>query len=199
MANKSMTWYINNNDFEGAKERLESTSASWKARWFNVCQTIFNNCKELVKKYILDPINYLIETIEEREKISKDTKYAGKVLYQLDDLSVMDRATNKCYLVRFYTHTKDNLCGKVGTTIRSIYTRLNEELMSDTYAEAQGYDILRIYDCGTIPPEGLESQFRAHYIRNNPKAFNKNDRFMGIEFDLEEADRIYADYVGLVI
>jgi hypothetical protein len=54
--------------------------------------------------------------------------------------------------------------------------------------------IHRIYDCGNIPAEGLESYFRAKYIRKYPESFKKNDRFINEKFDLKEADCIFSEY-----
>lgn len=49
----------------------------------------------------------------------------------------------------------------------------------------------KVYDCGEVPPECFESYFRAKYIKQYPNTFVKNDRFMGVTFDLQQADEIF--------
>jgi hypothetical protein len=60
---KTSTEYINDNDFEGAKERFDSSNRRWKDYWFETCLTIAENCKEWAEKYIIDPIKRTIEKI----------------------------------------------------------------------------------------------------------------------------------------
>lgn len=194
MANKPMKWYLENNDFEGAKERLETTVPTWKARWFEVCQTIFDRTKELAKKYVLDPYEKAVKTIG---KVIKG-KYEEKILESADCGGLKSEAKQKCYLFEFFDANDNSLCSKVGTTTREVTVRLQEELRSKTY-KAMGAVravIHRVYDCGSIPAEGLESYFRAAYIRKYPDSFKKNDRFINLKFDLLEADKIYAEYLG---
>ena len=57
----------------------------------------------------------------------------------------------------------------------------------------------QIWNCGNIPAEGLESWFRAIYIRKWPDKFNKNDRFFDVDFDLDEAQMWYEKYLALEI
>jgi hypothetical protein len=53
----------------------------------------------------------------------------------------------------------------------------------------------RVYDCGELPAEGLESYFRAKYIKKYPNSFKKNDRFINEFFDLMQADKIAEKYL----
>ena len=73
-----------------------------------------------------------------------------------------------------------------------------EELRSPTYKNLNCARavIKRVYNCGSVPAEGLESYFRAHYIKEFPNSFKKNDRFMNEFFNFEVADRLVADYLG---
>ena len=91
----------------------------------------------------------------------------------------------------------ESICSKVGTTTRTVQERIREELRSDTYKKmgAVRCIIHRVYDCGEIPAEGLESMFRATYIRKYPNSFHKNDRFIKQKFDLAEADKICKGYL----
>ena len=194
---KNMEWYINNNDFEGAKERLETTSPSWKKRWFEVCETIFNNCKELAKKYVLNPLNKTISEVGAILTPSKrKSKYQDAIQVE-NGVDLLDNATQKCYLFSFYDEFDNLVCSKVGTTIRTVRKRLTEELTSDTYKNMGCVRAIvhRVYDCGEMPAEGLESYFRAKYIKKYPNSFKKNDRFINEFFDLAQADKIAEKYL----
>ena len=194
MANKSMEWYVANNDFEGAKERFESTSPNWKKKWFSVCEIIYKNCKEWAKECILNPVDYSIKKIC-KIATKRKTKYAESIQIA-EGVDLLDQAKEKCYLFTFFDENDKMVCSKVGTTTRKVLQRLKEELRSDTYKKIGCVKAIvnRVYDCGEIPAEGLESYFRAMYIRRYPQSFKKNDRFMNEWFDLKEADKIVLNY-----
>lgn len=191
---KSMDWYIDNNDFEGAYERLETTSLNWKKRWFSVCETIFKNCKELATKYILNPVDCTVKKIQ-KVITKRETSYADQI--QVDEgVDLLNDAEQKCYLFTFFDAENNMVCSKIGTTTRTVRQRLIEELKSNTYKKIGCVRAVvnRVYDCGKLPAEGLESYFRAMYIKKYPDSFKKNDRFMHTWLDLKEADKIVAEY-----
>lgn len=197
MAKKSATDYISSNDFEGAKERLDTSTGRWKGYWYKTCETIFNSCKEWAKQYILDPIGKTIHKIINGKtffpKLRKeDISFSDECVIQNNNPDVQ-----KCYLIEFFDEEDNSLCSKVGTTKRTVQQRLREELRSDTYKKMGAIRCVvhRVYDCGEIPAEGLESEFRAKYIRKYPHSFYKNDRFIKQTFDLAEADKIYKNYM----
>lgn len=194
MATKNMEWYVANNDFEGAVERWMNTNATWKQRWFETCETIFNNCKEWAKTYILNPIDGSIKKIC-KILTQRKTKYS-ELIQVAEGVDLLDNAKEKCYLFTFFDADGNMVCSKVGTTTRKVLQRLKEELNSDTYKKigCTRAVVNRVYDCGSIPAEGLESYFRAMYIRRYPQSFKKNDRFMNEWFDLKEADEIVLKY-----
>lgn len=196
---KSAETYIAQNDFEGAKERLEGANLRWKSHWFNTCEQIYNSCKEWAKMYVLDPIAKTVQKIISAQvnlfpRLKKeDISYSDKSIIQTNE----DRR-QKCYLIEFFDKNDESVCSKVGTTIRTIQERIREELNSKTYKNMGVVRCMihRVYDCGNIPAEGLESEFRAKYIKKYPNSFYKNDRFINEKFDLAEADRIYAEYMA---
>jgi hypothetical protein len=185
-------FYIENDDFEGAFERFTNATKNWKNHWFDVCAQIMENCKEWAKKYILDPV---AKTIEVKIKVPRTRK-----TYDIDtqNINLLDDAKEKCYLFRFFDADGNRLCSKVGTTQRTVLKRLKEELSSKTYIGmgAVRAVIDRVYDCGEMPAEGLESRLRAEYIQKYPGAFKKNDRFIFADFDLEECDKIAKKYLA---
>ena len=195
---RSMDSYLTANDFEGAVERLNNTSARWKGEWFDVCTTIFNRCKEWAKTYVLDPINKAVRKLTSIKSIAPRTRKSNIDISSGCVIQSNEDKVQKCYLIEFFDANDDSICSKVGTTIRKIQDRIREELNSKTYQSmgAVRCVIHRVYDCGEIPAEGLESYFRAKYIRKYPNSFHKNDRFIKQVFDLVEADKICAEYLA---
>lgn len=153
---KKMDDYIITNDFEGAYVRWKDTTKRWKSKWFEVLQTIYNKCKDWSKKYILDPIKKVVYAITEKVK---------------------SKSANLCYWIRLYGENHTILYNKIGTTTRNLFTRLNE-IITRSNEGYYGYDIIRIWDCGDLPPEGLESELRSKLIKKyGGKNFVPNDRF----------------------
>lgn len=105
----------------------------------------------------------------------------------------------KFYLIRAFDKCGKRIFSKVGTTARTVIQRMKEHLKY--YAKLGVVEIIvdQIWDCGSVPAEGLESWFRAIYIRKWPEKFNKNDRFFDVDFDLEEAQLWYEKYLALEI
>ena len=100
------------------------------------------------------------------------------------------------YLIRLLDKDGDLIYSKVGTTTRSTQSRMKEHLRYYYDSGVRSIEVTRLWNCGDMDAEGLESQFRAHYIKAYPGTFKKSDRFINVEFDLEEADRIAASYLG---
>lgn len=195
MAELPMSWYLLYEDFEGAVERLNATSPRWKSEWYEVCETIFNSCKEWAKKYVLDPIAKAVKKVEQIVTKRK-SKYSDKILLA-ENVNPLDEAKQKCYLFEFFDENDNSICSKVGTTTRTIKQRLTEELKSKTYTSMGAVKAIihRVYDCGEMPAEGLESYLRAVYIKKYPNSFKKNDRFINEKFDLAETDKIVKKFL----
>lgn len=156
MATLTMDDYIRLNDFEGAYKRWQDTSRSWKSRWFNVLKTIYENCTDWAKKYIIDPIKETICKVGEKP---------------------LTKVNNLCYWIRLFDEHGILIKNKIGTTTRNIYTRLNEVLADSK--EAYSYEIIKVWNCRELPPEGLESELRSKLIKKySGKNFVKNDRFI---------------------
>lgn len=147
--------------------------------------------KTYIRKFahLLDKAKLIFDEIYFVKKERK--KYSDMIVSNVDTL---DNANEKCYLFRFYDENKNLVCSKVGTTTRKVVQRLKEELRTKTYADCRFAIIDRVYDCGDIPAEGLESRIRAEYIKKYPNSFKKNDRFINTYFDLKEIDKIVKEY-----
>ena len=100
------------------------------------------------------------------------------------------------YLVRLLDRDGELIWSKVGTTTRRIKERMAEHLRYYRKYGVTEVQVSRVWDCGELPAEGLESEFRAKYMKKYPGTFRKNDRFAGVEFDLEEADKIVENYLA---
>lgn len=194
MAKKSARQYLEELDFEGAFERFENATKQWKSHWFEVCEQIAHEVTDFLKEYIINPITKTIErkVFEKRQRKVKTDKIFAEV-------DLLDNAKEKCYLFEFYNEDNELVCSKVGTTTRTVFQRLTEELKSDTYVKTGCVKAIvkRVYDCGDVPSEGLESRFRAEFIRRFPQNFKKNDRFFDTFFDYSLADSIAEEYLGL--
>lgn len=100
------------------------------------------------------------------------------------------------YLVRLLDRDNELVWSKVGTTTRSIKKRMAEHLRYYRKYGVTEVQVTRVWNCGELPAEGLESEFRAKYMKKYPGTFRKNDRFAGVEFDLDEADKIVENYLA---
>lgn len=179
---KSAKDYIATNDFEGAFERYQNaTSNRWKNHWFNTCIEIFKSCADWAKKYFLDPVTKIL--YKRREDI----------IYRCDPSD--DRGNEKCYIIEIYKDD-DFLYSKVGTTVMRTSKRMSNIMKEYSHKYGANKIIVnKVYDCGDMCAEGLESYIRAHYIKKNPKTFVSKDRFT-IPFDLEEIELLAQNYLN---
>lgn len=185
---------IATNNYENAIERFKNTNNRWRDYWWDCIEQIYNKCKEFAQKYIIDPINKIIYNVDRPRRKSK---YDSVIEHNGYDIT--SKNGEQCYLFEFYNDDDELLCSKVGTTTRSIRQRLIEELRSKTYKGmgATKAIVNRVYNCGDLPAEGLESLIRSEYIKKYPKSFKKNDRFIGELFDFNLCDKIASEYLSL--
>ena len=103
---------------------------------------------------------------------------------------------DKIYLVRFYENDK-LLFSKVGTTKRTVKTRVKEEIKA---YEKSGYVItkVKIIDFIEVANEnlslGVECQLKAKLIKKHQNNFIKNDRFT-IKIKKDEFQKIVKKYL----
>lgn len=190
---RSLVEILTDADFESAmRYYLRCTKLDSKSKWYDVCKQIAEVTPEVKTSYIFDDDGF---TIVERVSLPR-VKRSYQIEVAADNL--LDDAKEKCYLFRFFNAEGERLCSKVGTTKRTVIARLKEELSSSTYQKmgATSAIIDRVYGCGDTPAEGLESYFRAEYIKLFPNSFKKNDRFINEDFDLDKADMIANEYLN---
>ena len=101
------------------------------------------------------------------------------------------------YLFKFYNRNEGTI-SKVGMTTQLPAVRLKQEIK---YYKEHGLDITdakicSVIDCGDIPADGAESATRAYFIRKYPKAFKKNDRFLGVNISTKLFNGIVNNYLN---
>lgn len=174
--NKSVTEIA---DITGYVESTVQRYIKKFAKLLEWAKEIFSNVKEKIIDYVFPRKS----VFEEKIKVA-------------EGIDLLDNVSQKCYLISFYDEKNQLVCSKVGTTTRTVIQRIKEELRSKTYKK-HGCDsviIHRVYDCKNLSAEGLESYLRALYIKQYPSAFEKNDRFFNIMFDLDQADKYVSTY-----
>ena len=204
MAKPTCTWYINNNDLEGAYERFQITYRNWKDHWWETVETIFNASADWAKKYILDPVNRTLTAIGKTTR--RKCRQVSASIYELssgvsvecaEDMAKDIDRTEKAYLFKFYEDINpDPLFSKIGTSVRTCFGRLKDEVR---YYQNAGFDITRvkverIINCGEMPAEAFESFCRSMFIKKYPNTWKKNDRFFGVDIQVSDFDKMWEMY-----
>ena len=163
-------------------------TSSGRAYWFKKMLALYQANKSVQKvwKYI-DSARLLV---------NRFIKKCVTIVYQVKH--DYPNGAQLVYLIRLLSDKDKLIWSKVGTTTRAIDTRMREHLRYYKKAGVAKVEVDRIYDCGELPAEGLESEFRAKYMRKYPNTFQKNDRFTSVEFDLIEADKIARNYLEVI-
>lgn len=198
---KSANICISENDFLSALENLEHANNRWSNYWFNCCLKIMEQDPHWKAQFTPDEEYCEFHPVTAHGKTAQAGFYSvwyynGKEILTNGRIDLLDDAEQKCYLFRFFDIDGKLICSKVGTTTKPILVRIKSELREYEKLNVITCVIDRIYDCGNIPAEGMESYFRAEYIRRHPEAFRKNDRFFDVAFDLADADRICSAYLS---
>lgn len=166
MAKPSYKWYIENNDLLGCYGRYAQAQGQWKDHWWNTVETIYNSSVEWAEGYILDTIQKVLIFVKDVVK-----KVKNKV-----------EKVNSCYWIRLIGESGMVLYNKIGTTTRPIQDRVGEivkKQYKDGLEKIVKCEVLGSWECGELPPEGLESHFRAMLIKKyNGRNYVKNDRIL---------------------
>lgn len=195
---KSAPVCLAESDFMSALENLQHTTKQYLKYWFECCLEIMESCPSWKAQYKPDYeyFNFYPITAQTSVDYLSIWYYNGKEILTNGKINLLDGAEQKCYLFRFFDIDNKLVCSKVGTTTRPILIRIKDELRDYAKIGVVTCIIDRVYDCGELPAEGMESYFRAEYIRRHPTHFRKNDRFFDVAFDLAEADSICANYLN---
>ena len=113
---------------------------------------------------------------------------------EFENVTPLPEGTFQVYVVLFYDVDNNLIYSKPGTTKRTIIKRVTEELTQYRKNGVCSAKVVRLWDVGEMPPEGLESALRAYFIKKFPKNYVTCDRF-NLLINLEEVDKIKASYL----
>lgn len=143
---------------------------------------------------------YTKATIKLYVKKFKDLIEEAKKTFYHITMKMKESLIKGKQLVYLFKFKEENIgiISKVGTTSRLPQRRLKEEI---NYYNKHGLnvkdaEICSVIDCGDLPAEGAESFARAHYIKKNPKAFHKNDRFFGMDISTKDFNKVIDNYLN---
>ena len=198
MSVMSMSDYKIVGDFEGAKERYESTSRRWKSAWWDVICDIWDNFVQWQEKYDLDRVAMAIIKKVVKKAVKKIAKRARKTR---DDIIekvpvVFAKGTKLCYLFKFYDSNNEVVYTKVGTTERTINERLTEELRDYRKTKDIKYATVEsVFDTGELFPEGVQDYIKGMWMRKYNKYYVRNDRF-ACDIPTENFNTLVTDYLA---
>ena len=179
----------------------EADTSYQRKKWFEVALALYENFPVL--REIWDYMNTarlyvdrFVKRVAEKVKQAIDCNLPPRMRIIWNNIEKMPNNVQQCYLIRLLDRNKELIWSKVGTTTKATQKRMAQHL--DYYKKdgVRFVEVVRLWSCGDMDAEGAESMFRSYYIKKHPNTFRKNDRFTGVEFDLEEADKLFADYVA---
>lgn len=176
MSARSMSDYRTTGDFEGAKERYESTSRRWKSAWWDVLCEIWDNFTKWQSKYSLDKVAMTIIEIVEKVVKKRKSRPRADIIEKVP--ITFARGTKLCYLFKFYDNNGELIYTKVGTTERTIRERLSEELRQyRKNCDISHATVESVFDTGDLFPEGVQDYIKGVWMRKYNKYYVRNDRF----------------------
>lgn len=200
-------YFAEENEAPGLMDSLyedlnKATTTRERRKMYDFMVIVFNRFESLHNLWEHLADNFKLVTRFVRKVVEKVATYRKSKYDEIindNGYDIRKKDGEQCYLFRFFNDDEELLCSKVGTTTRTVRQRLIEELRSKTYKGmgATHAIIDRIYNCGELPAEGLESLIRSEYIKKYPKSFKKNDRFIGELFDLDLCDSIAHEYLEM--
>lgn len=159
-------------------------------------------CEKMPVKRIAEITCYAVSTVKRYLNKFKSLLDESKTIFFseveiISECDLLNKATEKCYLFKFYNDKSEIIFSKVGTTTRKVKTRVKEEIRSYRKNAVDVYKVVicSVFDCGELPAEGAESITRAEFIRQYPNTFKKNDRFMNIDIPTENFNKIVNSYL----
>jgi hypothetical protein len=189
-------------DMEISVANIASAKTSHlRKKWFNVALAFFNEFPAVreVWNYLENVRLYAERFVKKVADVVRDAVeniLPPRMRIEWNGIEQMPKGVQQGYLIRLLDRNKQLIWSKVGTTTDKTGVRMTQHLRYYKKDGVRFVEVVRLWDCNGLDAEGLESMFRAHYIRKHPGTFRKNDRFTGVEFDLEEADRLMENYLG---
>ena len=192
--------YLDNYNPNAALDRFNTLFDEIDTPWFSSSQRNYryHQMTLLYEKYSI--IRSLFNFVKNAYNIAaRFVRKINTIVHANDrvfflNLDPLDEGINQVYLIRCVNNNGITVYSKVGTTKRKTLQRMKEHLRGYAKDGVCYIYVDRLWNCGDIDPEGLESEFRAHYIGKHKGTFRKNDRFANVNFDLDEADQIAENY-----
>ena len=194
MSARSMDSYRVTGDFEGAKERYESTSRRWKGAWWDVLCEIWDNFTKWQSKYSLDKVAMTIIEIVEKAVKKRKSKPRADIIEKVP--ITFAKGTKLCYLFKFYDSNNELVYTKVGTTERTIRERLSEELRQyRKNCDISHATVESVFDTGELFPEGVQDYIKGMWMRKYNKYYVRNDRFT-CDIPTEDFNALVTNYLA---
>lgn len=155
--------------------------------WTQVCkmyEACSAACADWIKYYIICLKNRTIRLFTPKSAQATD------IIWNCEPIT---KDCQQLYLIEL-RNAKDKLIwSKVGTTTRDTNKRMKEHLNYYAKYGITRIVVNRVWECDT-DAEAYESAFRFAYIKKYPGAFQKNDRFYNVAFDLYEAEELFEKF-----
>lgn len=179
---------IKNNDFESAYEKMKNSKDSrWYLHWFETCETIAQNCKDWLLKYVIDPISHTIEEISNfiHKARPKDPN-----------------AKSNTYLIKMFDSCGNWVFTKIGKAndLKRRMSEFRKTKYSRQNIEIGDVEIIKSYE---VPNDDsaqvLESFMRGYFKKAKPNLrFYPNDRFDAFEPTAEDLEQ-FETYYNLTV
>lgn len=179
-------------------ERMNNPDLTTSGRryWFNKMVDLWEN-NEAIRKvwdFIADAfkiVNRFVKKVV--KKVSSRRK--GDIIFA-DGAEEMPDGIQQFYLIRLFNEDGDLVWSKIGTTARATYKRMREHMKYYKESGITKIIVDKVWDCAPYTAEMVESYFRGVYMKRWNNLWKKNDRFIGVEFDLDEAEQLFATAIA---
>lgn len=185
-----------------SEKMKEKTYSAARRYWFDKMRNLWENSEAVQKVWDFISDAFLIvdrfvkRVIDVVEKVAeKISRRKGDIVFA-DGVQELPDGIQQFYLIRLFDNNGRLVWSKIGTTARATYTRMREHMK---YYKKDGIAKIvvdKVWNCEPYTAEMVESYFRSVYMKRWNNLFKKNDRFVGIEFDLNEAEQMFAASIG---
>lgn len=136
------------------------------------------------------------DEFEESEKIFSARKEFDWSTQGIMNSVFFEPENEKCYFMKFYDTEGNLVFSKIGTTKGTVQNRA-EKLKSSYRVKISKVEILKAFQAGGIPAEGMESYVRSMLMIDYPEYFIKNDRYC-TDIPAEEFEKYCQEYLNLI-
>lgn len=183
MITMTMAGYINKGDLEGAYERYQETNKTWKSRWWEVVEKIYNSAEKWAQEYIIDSVARTLTKI-----VKKISKRGRPRKFFLENVMTFNCEAEGCgaYIVQHFDSKGESMWIKPGKA-DDAKRRMAEHFQKDY----RNTDIATGTCLGWFPCKNedhalaMEDVIRAHFKSKGHKV-SGNDKFPTLREVTEE-------------